>query len=438
MLKKSIHLILTLCLLALTVQAQTITDKNIYPEPPPPILPAAGGAFTDPVFHTTLLRVTDERDGKSNTNSYSYWPSLNCNNTRLFYTSDGTGMIADFDAVNLRISNKRPLWAQPLPGGGQLGTEDAIWSGLDPDVIYSHWAMKIWAYNVKVNTYTLVADFTGKAGIAANLQQMSKSPDDNAFGFNIQDTNWNRLGCLAWRKSQNDIYTYFGTIDEVEVDKTGKYLVVLTGQQGAGVIETKIVNLDTRTVTDLTDNAPDFAPGHKDVGKGTVIGEDNWNNGVTFRQLAMPHQFINVLSSGSDWSQGRHISTLADDEAWMLVSAYVVPANPPASGPFHNEIFLVSTDGQQRVRRICHHHSVLRDYWDSPRADISRDGRFAVFTSNWGSTTRRDVFVVAIPPVGGTTLPPAPGITIPRDGAELVIRDSGGRELFKIRLNPQQ
>ena len=42
-------------------------------------------------------------------------------------------------------------------------------------------------------------------------------------------------------------------------------------------------------------------------------------------------------------------------------------------------------------------HSVYRDYWDTPRATISRDGRFAAFTSNWGSTTRRDVFVVKVP-----------------------------------------
>ena len=72
-------------------------------------------------------------------------------------------------------------------------------------------------------------------------------------------------------------------------------------------------------------------------------------------------------------------------------------SNGGAPGPFRNEIFQVSTDGSQRVRRLAHHHSVYRDYWDTPRANISRDGRFVAFTSNWGSTTRRDVFLIKVP-----------------------------------------
>jgi hypothetical protein len=388
------------------------TDKNVYPEPPPPVLQAAGFTFTDPTFGTTILRVTDEKDGTSCTNAYSYWPSLNCNNTRLLYMADNTGFICDFDAVNLKVSNKRPLWQSPLPGGGQLGTEDAIWSGVDPDIIFSHWGMKVWAYNVKTNAYTLVADFSGKAGNAANLQQMTKTPDDQGFAFNIQDANWTRLGCLAWQKQTNNLYVSFGVIDEVQLDKSGQYLVITTGQQGAAAIEVRVVDLNTRAITDLTDGSPDFAPGHHDCGRGQIVGEDNWNNALTMRQLATPHAFKPIISFGSDWSQGAHVSWLCEDEQWLLVSKYV--ANGLAnSGLFKNELFLVSTDGQQRLRRICHHHSNLAgQYWNSPRADLSRDGQFAVFTSNWGSTTRRDVFIVRIPPV---TLPaPQPvGSAIP-------------------------
>src|SRR4051794_26607769 len=40
------------------------TDRRVYAEPAPPPLPEAGGTFVDPVFGTTLIRVTDQRDGK--------------------------------------------------------------------------------------------------------------------------------------------------------------------------------------------------------------------------------------------------------------------------------------------------------------------------------------------------------------------------------------
>jgi hypothetical protein len=96
---------------------------------------------------------------------------------------------------------------------------------------------------------------------------------------------------------------------------------------------------------------------------------------------------------------------LCDDENWMLVSAYVAN-NLASSGIFQDEIFQVATDGSKNVRRLAHHHSDIQNgndpYWSSPRANISRDGKYAVFTSNWGSVSRMDVFVLKIP-FGNTT-----------------------------------
>ncbi|MFL6276030.1 MAG: fibronectin type III domain-containing protein, partial [Blastocatellia bacterium] len=378
------------------------TDKNVYSEPAPPALPAAGGTLVDPVFGTTIMRVTDERDGSSNTNSYSYWPSLNRNSTRLVvFTNNGNPTLYDFDPVNFRISNKRALFLNPLPTGGLPWTEDIIWSGTDPDVIYCHLGLKVYAYNVASNSYTLVKDFTGQAP-GANLFQMAKSLDDNAFGFTLKDANWNVIGYMGWQRAQNNLYTAQTTaVDEVQVDKSGQYLYVLTGDQSsASAINGKVVNLQTKQVVNLTDGAPDFSPGHKDCGQGTVVGSDHWNNSLNIRPLANPHQLTTVLGWGNDWSQSNHISFLGDNEGWLLVSMFVANSLP-STGLFKNELYLVSTDGTQRVRRVAHHHSLYRDYWDTPRADLSRDGQFAIFTSNWGSTTRRDVFIVKIPPASG-------------------------------------
>ena len=80
----------------------------------------------------------------------------------------------------------------------------------------------------------------------------------------------------------------------------------------------------------------------------------------------------------------------------MLVSLYPVNPSQTPAGIFHNEIILVKTDGSQTIRRLLHHHSIYKDYWDSPRANISRDGRFVAFTSNWGGRPRRDLFIARI------------------------------------------
>ncbi len=182
----------------------------------------------------------------------------------------------------------------------------------------------------------------------------------------------------------------------MQLDKTGRYLVIKTGQQGKDKIEVRVADLTLNTITDLTDNGPDFAPGHSDNGKGFCIGADNWENRYTYRNLSTPpHKLSTILSFENDWSQGSHLSMLADDESYACLSMYTGNALNN-SGLFKQEIFLVSTDGKQKLKRLCHHrsdYSATKDYWDTPRACISRDGRFVVYSSNWENSGRRDVFI---------------------------------------------
>ena len=74
-------------------------------------------------------------------------------------------------------------------------------------------------------------------------------------------------------------------------------------------------------------------------------------------------------------------------------------ANDLAStGLFRDELLQIATDGSKRVRRLAHLHSVYRDYWDQPRANISRVGKVCGVYQQLGEQDRRDVFIVKIPP----------------------------------------
>ena len=58
--------------------------------------------------------------------------------------------------------------------------------------------------------------------------------------------------------------------------------------------------------------------------------------------------------------------------------------------PRVNELILVKTDGSER-RRIVHHRGRVSDfYWWQPRATLSKDGKFAIFDSNYGFNPTRD------------------------------------------------
>lgn len=378
-----------------TARPAVITDRRVYSDTALPVLPRAGETFVDPTFGTTIMRVTDEKDGKSCRNSYSYWQTFNLDDSRFFIACDENPKLYKFDPNTFQILRKDLLFDRPPIGAGYLSVEDAIWSGMNATVLYGYTGLKLYAYDVQLRYYTLVKDF-GQELPAGFLGQMSKSLDDNVFAFTKKDTNYKALGYLVWRRDQNRIVRNenLGNFDEVQVDKTGRYVTVKAKFDRN--VNVQVIDLQTGLAEGLTNPAPDFSPGHSDNGRQMVVGYDNWNNQYTIRKLATPHQFQTVLGFGNDWSQSNHVSLLADNEAWCVISNYTSGDGP--GGPFRNEIFQAATDGSQRVRRLAHHHSVYRDYWDTPRADISRDGRFIAFTSNWGSTTRRDMFIIKVPP----------------------------------------
>ena len=382
-----------------------ITDRNVYPEPAAPALPRAGGTYVDPVFRTTIMRVTDENDGTSCVNAYSYWPTFNLNSTRFFVSCNDTPKLYRFDPDAFQILGKEPMFSAQAPGGGWPNTEDLTWSGLNPNVIFAHVGLRLYAYDVSTRVYNLVKDFTGELP-AGHIWQLSRSLDDNVFAFTRRDTNYSNVGWVVWRRDQNTILvnTNMPGVDEVQIDKSGRYLNAKAGFGGG--VDLRIIDLQTGSVQNLTDAAPDYSPGHSDSGTGIIVGHDNFNNGFTFRRMSTPHQFQSIVSFGNDWTQGNHVSMLANDESWALISNFNIGSVPP--GVFHNEIFQAATNGSGGVRRIAHHRSVYYDYYDQPRANISRDGRFVAYTSNWGSRNRRDVFIVRVSASGSTTPPPPP------------------------------
>jgi hypothetical protein len=83
-----------------------------------------------------------------------------------------------------------------------------------------------------------------------------------------------------------------------------------------------------------------------------------------------------------------------------------------------DEVVAVATDGSGQVWRFAHHRSIAHargdaaagneglgyNFWDCPRGNVSQDGRFFMFTSNWEETVgkdergrfRQDVFIVKL------------------------------------------
>ncbi len=378
--------------------ATLIGDLQVYSEPPLPSLTHADAKIIDPTFGTTILRLTDNADGNSGTQvQYAYWPVFNANSSRIHVVGTyeaSRSVFYKFDPTTMTTSNKLVLRTPP-PSGWLMERSDMIWSGTDPDVIYGHnEVQKLWGYNVATNSYTLIKDFTSQVIPGGGLYQMSKSLQDDVFAFTLTNASNNPAGFLVWKRSTDQVLLrqLVANVNEVQVDKSGQFLsVVFNGNND------QVWTLATGRYQSLTWGADGFA--HYDSGQGTLLTVGFSLKDLRYRQLNSPHTFTSLLPGYISYAtQNDHYSMLADNEQWGMISRYSLSGGPVLD-TFDNEIFQVATDGSNRVRRIAHHRSVALSYEAQPRANISRDGRFVAFTSNWGRAGGRlDVYVAEISP----------------------------------------
>ncbi len=371
------------------------TDFGIYPEPAVPSLPQAGREVVDPTFNSVILRLTDGADGNTSTEvQYSYWPAFNSDATRVHVVGTygvSRSVFFTFDKVQRLAGNKLVL-ATPPSNGWLMERSDMIWSGANPDIIYGHTdTHRLWAFNVANRQYQLLKDFTGSLVAGGTIVQMSKSLNDDVFAFTLRNSSAQNVGYLVWRRSTDTILyrQMVSNLDEVQLDKSGQFLTI-----GLTTGNVQILTLATGANEPLTWGVDGFY--HHDSGQGTIF-TGGFNQDFVYRPLQTPHSVVSLIPGyATRATQDHHYSMLADNETWALVSRYAT-AGGGVQAAFDNEIFQVATDGSQRVRRVAHHRSVYQAYNDSPKANISRDGRFVAFTSNWGQPGgRRDVYIAEI------------------------------------------
>jgi hypothetical protein len=125
------------------------------------------------------------------------------------------------------------------------------------------------------------------------------------------------------------------------------------------------------------------------------------------------------LADHPTWNNAR-----ADALVPFITATYRYPPDDIEWRAWDDEILAVQTDGGAQgaeVYRFAHHRSDIRNdlapsqtsFWYLPRPNVSPDGRWALFTSNWektlgtdpagapGERARQDVFLLRLTPAGG-------------------------------------
>jgi hypothetical protein len=367
----------------------------VYKEPALPSLPSSGSKIVDPTFGTTILRLTDGRDGSTDAMvGYSNLPSFNKDNTYVMAVEQlgqKRAKFYTFDPVSFSSGSGFVL-SKPPSGLQEYGL---IWSGVNRQVTFGVGQNKIWQVDVSTQQSTLVKDLTSY-GAGGYLTQMSKSLNDDVFAASVVNGSGSTVGYIVYKRSTDTVLlrNTVSNLDEVQVDKSGRYFIAVYKD---GHDEIWDLQAGPKLTATLSGSAG-FK--HRDTGFGSAFTSYSGNS-LGFRQLSSPST-VKALVPGywgySANNQQDHFSMLADNEGWGLASRYSTSGSGVAK-TFDNEIVLVATNGSNQVRRLAHHRSVVNDYYDQPKANISRDGQFIAFTSNWGNASgRRDVYIVKVPP----------------------------------------
>ncbi len=386
------------------------TDYGVYPEPPLPIQPAAGGKYIDPTFGTEIMRVTDQFDGSDcHSVEFSTWQAFNADTTMFYVMLDGTATLYDLNKTAFTISNKRNLFQSSSPDGA-LRVWDLNWDNDDPNYIYGHIGLNIYRYDVVANSYALIVDLASKLGSlsgAAHITYLNMDDYNDRFTFMVHDSAWNKIGSAVYDRSLDQVIFQLASNPHApNLDKSGSWWSLTEEGEPGGIALTVVEMANLSNVQDLTKGSPDYAPGHCDWGWETVYGAGGTNQ-ITKRNLATPHSWSSIFS-WSDWSQAYHISNRDNNDDWIVVSAYgaTIPYKYTDTRKFKDEIFQVKTDGSGDVRRLAHHRTlnpegnVSHHYYDFPLASISPDGQFIIYNSNWENTkghAQRDAYIVKIP-----------------------------------------
>jgi len=365
-----------------------LTSKSVQPAPDYDsfVPPVAGGAYVDPVFGSTIKRVSNalttantDQGGKLSwiENEYSTMSSFNSDNSRFILLHQSYFALYSGAGDYLR----------DLPFEVRASSEPR-WSRSNRDTIYYHAGNQLKAVNASNGSTTIVHTFSEYSSISGN-GEMDISLDGDHFVF----AGDNRFIFVYQISADRKFPVLDGSghsFDSMYITPDNNVTVtwLQTGTNRYSGIELFDINMKYRRQVA-------HAGGHMDVTRD-VNGDEvlvwtnsndsqpiqNCNNGIVKIRLADAAQ---TCLTQLDWSLAVHIS--APDGSGSVFVDTEAPSNPAPGGTgwtaYTGEILQVKLDGSG-VTRLAHHRSrPLSSYNWQPKLSTSRDGSRLLFASNY-------------------------------------------------------
>jgi hypothetical protein len=406
--------------------------------------PSVNTVFQDPDFGAFMVRVTDGNTNPKAPNSYFRNPISNA------WSADGRKffLVGASDNALAFGFNRSTMLISALPGAGPGGGfaiplyPGPIFSVVDPDLMYGtlkHAPLTIANFRFSTGAITPLVDTTKcgtqpplVAGLHVTSSDISISADENRVEINAGGTEpGNRtfaivydkqLGCRWYNTQTGQIGGSWGPVGQAVVPQnflinhafmsgSGRYVKLQAGNTGFFVWD--VTSLNVRPC--YSHGSGLLCNGYIAMGYDTVINSagaiDEMN---TLRRplsdLANITRLVNPLPLPHLWGMEIRL-TWADgrlnDNVPVCGSAYSPDGQNEVKQPYDGEIFCIETDlHASTIWRFAHHRAIWDSeyYWSAPFGNLSLDGRFLMFSSNWDGQVgvdkngdpRSDVWIVKL------------------------------------------
>ncbi len=437
-------------------QYSAITDRLTRTKPPVPAMGPAGFSLNDPTFGSLITRVTDgsTRPGLLNRSfrvpSNAHAAAWNASSSMFYVVSnDGTVIPYRFDASTMTASRIQP---SATDNGGLTLTfyVEPQFSLVSPNIIYGAGGSNnrtILSYDFNTAVYTTLINLdsvvSGLSGYVGTVQTGGTAPETlmTFFGGGGQDAHYYALIAPLDGGPRKLLNTVTSTINGVptsttlnfhihamQIDKSARYVFIYptSADLSLGKAQVYLWDLQTDVITPVTT----LNEGHDAAGFGVWVNKDcctssTWDAGQwQFRSLASPSVTQDLISpvlstkevyldDHTTWSNAQ-----PDRLVPVISSTYRFGNNTAPWRAWDDEIIGidVAAGTGATVWRFAHHRSntgsdsdpTVPYFWYEPIANISPDGRWVIFTSNWEKTlgtdaaegtARQDVFLLQLTPL---------------------------------------
>lgn len=374
------------------------TDKKSYVPPDYYTMkpPAAGQTYVDPVFGTTIKRISDVTldDGGS---KKGIWPEYSQHSS---YNLDDTYLAAVTAPNGLFLYNEQGFFRAVTHPREVLMQNEPRWSRTNADWLY--WrdrrkqGVRIWRYSVSTNSHKQIDALSQYKEISFGLGK--GHPSDNDRIVIVADQRYLIAYDLLAGKTLSTLGITTITKNRIKSASMApdgdRYVVGWDGPPGtARGRGMELYDLQGNFLCRLQNYRGHYCLG-RDVDGSQALFISNaatrpqqppdCPNGIVKIALeAEPKRtgILSIVKAGGSWGQAQHISALGND-GWVYVSTYRKGTKPAGWSTYAQEIFRIRADGSV-VERLAHHRSSIQSYWKTPHANISMSGKRLVFGSDF-------------------------------------------------------